>query len=123
MFIKFFEKRKSAKKNKNIKLLMAKFLRKLIYIVKIKYLFFFVRNNPLHLTDFLFFLNTPIIHKYVNPENGQIIEEKNVNSSLFKITNFIFFKNIDFTKNKIRKKGRIKRKITRKVVLTNNLTD
>lgn len=123
MFIKFFEKKKSLKKNKNIKLLMAKFLRKLIYITKIKYLFFFIRNNPLHLSDFLFFLNTPIIHKYINPENGQIIEEKNANSPVFKITNFVFFKNIDFTLNKIRKKGRIKRKITRKIVISNNLTD
>ncbi len=102
---------------------MAKFLRKTLLAAKIRRLFVLVRNTPLHLLDFLTHLNTQIIHKYAHPLNGKIVEEATAPITSFKILNFIFRKNINFSKNKIKKKGRIKRKITRKVVLLNNLTD
>lgn len=123
LFLKFFEKRKSMRKHKNMKLLMAKFLRKLLYSIKIKHLFFVVRNTPLHLIDFLYFLNAPTVHKYVNPVSGLLVEEENTAYPKFSAINFVFRKNIDFSKNKIKKKGRIKRKITRKLTMLNNLTD
>lgn len=123
LFLKFFEKKKSMRKHKNMKFLMAKFLRKMLLISKIRNLIILVRNNPLHLTDFLLLLNSQIIHKYANPLNNQIVEEAIPTHPSFKILNFIFRKNLNFSKNKIKKKGRIKRKITRKVTLLNNLTD
>lgn len=122
-FIKFFEKKKSLKKKKNIKLLIAKFLRKLYLISKVKYNILIIKKNPVYLIEFLTLLNSPIIHKFINPFGDKIIEEKKNQKPSFKILYFIFFKNQTFVFNKQRKKGRIKRKIFRKIVLENSLVD
>jgi hypothetical protein len=45
-FIKFFEKRKSLKKNKTIKLLMSKYIRKLFLISKIKNVILMIKRIP-----------------------------------------------------------------------------
>jgi hypothetical protein len=85
---------------------MAKFLRKIYLISNIKYNLLLIKNNPTHLSEFLNFLNSPIIHKFTNPCDNQIIEEKqNPRLPLFKILYFIFFKNIDFGLNKKKKRA------------------
>ncbi len=124
MFIKFFSKKKSLKKSKNIKLLMAKFLRKLYFLLKIKNTIMLIKNSPLHLNDFLIYFNSPLLNKFPNPEGeDKFFEEKSSLKPLFKITNFFFLKNFNFSKNKIKKKGRIKRKITRKLISFNKIVD
>lgn len=122
-FLKYFEKKKSIKKNKSIKLLIARYLRKLYLLVHFKYSIFFIKNTPSHLSEIINILNTPIIHKFANPFSEKIMEEGLLKKNIFNINYFIFFKNIDFSSNKIRKKGRVKRKITRKLVLENSITD
>lgn len=123
-FLKFFEKKKSLKKNKNLKLLCAKYLRKLYLLNKIKSNIFIIKNNPVYLLEMLNIMHSPIIHKFGNPfDEGNLIEEKDLKRKLIKVFYFIFLRNQDFSKNKIKKKGRIKRKITRKLVLENSITD
>lgn len=106
-----------------MKLLMAKFLRKLYIITKVKYNVLIIKKNPVYFLEFLSFLNSPIVHKFSNPFNDKIIEEKTNYFSSFKILYFIFFKNQNFSFNKQKKKGRIKRKIFRKLVIENKLVD
>lgn len=123
LFIKFFEKKKSFKKNKTIKLLMAKFIRKIFLISKIKNTILIIKKNPLFLLEMLNFFNSPIIHKFINPIENKIVEESNDNFLWIKFLYFIFLENKNFSLNKLPKKGRIKRKILRKVVFENKIID
>lgn len=122
-FIKFFEKKKSIKKTKTIKLLMAKYIRKIFIISKLKNSILIIKHNPLFLMEILNLFNTPIAHKFIDPVTGKVIEEAEDNSLWLKFLYFIFLDNKDFSKNKIAKKGRIKRKILRKIVFENKIVD
>jgi hypothetical protein len=122
-FLKYFEKKKSMKKNKSMKMLVARYLRKLYLLIKFKHTIFFIKKTPSSLLEMINALNTPIIHKFSNPFSEKIVEEMNFTKNIFNINYFIFFKNIDFSGNKIRKKGRIKRKITRKIVIESSIID
>ncbi len=102
---------------------MAKFLRKLFIISKIKTLILLVKRTPLYLLEFLTLLNTTIIHKFIDPIENKIIEEKNTDKNIVNFQYFIFFKNIDFSLNKGPQKGRIKRKILRKIIINNKIID
>jgi hypothetical protein len=123
LFIKFFEKRKSIKKNKAIKLLMVKYLRKLFIISKISTLILIIKKTPLFVNELINFLNTPIAHKYINPIDQKIIDES-INKYLsIRFFYFIFTENKNFSKNKMPAKGRIKRKILRKITFENKIID
>lgn len=122
-FLKYFEKKKSLKKNKSLKILLARYIRKLYLLVKFKHTLFFIRSIPSYLAELVNTLNTPIIHKFLTPFSDKFFEDSLTKKSIFNINYFIFLKNVDFSNNKIRKKGRIKRKITRKIVMENSIID
>jgi len=122
-FIKFFEKRKSLKKNKTIKLLMSKYIRKLFLISKIKNVILMIKRIPVFINEIINFFNTPIAHRFLNPIDGKNIEENENNFTQIKFLYFLFLENKNFSKNKIAQKGRIKRKILRKVIFENKLVD
>ena len=123
LFIKFFEKKKSLKKNKTIKLLMAKYIRKLFLVSKIKNVILMIKRIPVFINEIINFFNMPIAHKFINPVDGKNIEENENNFTQIKFLYFLFLENKNFSKNKIAQKGRIKRKILRKVVFENKLVD
>ena len=123
LFITFFEKKKSLKKNKTIKLLMAKYVRKLFLVSKIKNVILMIRRIPVFINEIINFFNMPIAHKFLNPIDGKNIEENENNFTQIKFLYFLFLENKNFSKNKIAQKGRIKRKILRKVVFENKLVD
>ena len=122
-FIKFYEKKKSFKKNKIIKLLMAKYIRKIFLISKIKNVILIIKKNPILLLELINFLNNPIAHKFINPFKNKVIEEDANNTIWIKFLYFIFIENKSFTKNKNYPKGRIKRKVLRKVIFENKIID
>lgn len=123
LFIKFFEKKKSFKKNKTIKILMAKYIRKIFLITKIINSILIVKRVPKLLTEILNFFNSPIAHKFLNPVDDKPIEEINNNFLWIKFLYFIFIENKNFSKNKTPQKGRIKRKILRKITFENKIID
>jgi hypothetical protein len=123
LFIKFFEKKKSIKKNKAIKLLMAKYLRKLFIISKIKNIILIIKKTPVFLNEIINFFNLPIAHKFLNPIDQKAIEESFNDSLTIKFLYFIFMENKNFSKNKAPQKGRIKRKILRKITFENKIID
>ena len=111
------------KKNKTIKLLMAKYLRKLFLISKIKNIILILKKIPVFLNEIINFFNMPIAHKFLNPIEGRNIEENENNFTQIKFLYFIFLENKNFSKNKIAQRGRIKRKILRKVIFENKIVD
>ena len=123
LFIKFFEKRKSIKKNKAIKLLMAKYLRKLFIISKITNLIMIIKKTPLFINELVNFFNLPIAHKFLNPVDQKIIDESLNKKIAIKFLYFIFSENKNFSKNKLPQKGRIKRKVLRKITFENKIVD
>lgn len=123
LFIKFFERKKSFKKNKTIKFLMAKYLRKLFIVSRINSLILIIKKNPINFLEILKFINTPVIHKFPDPVEEEIIEETSTKFLWIKFLYFAFLDTKDFSKNKQKKRGRIKRKILRKLVFENKLVD
>jgi hypothetical protein len=75
LFIKFFEKKKSLKRGKNVKLLMIKYLRKLLIISKVPSLTLLIKRTPIFLPEIINILNQPIAHKFIDPLEEQIIDE------------------------------------------------
>jgi hypothetical protein len=123
LFLKFFENQKNKKKSKLIKMLIAKYLRKIFIVSKLKYLNVVISHNPVDLISFFNTLNSPIIAPFQDPYNEELIEESSLNKFSIRFNYFIFKQAIPYHKKKIKKRGRIKRKILRKLVIENKLVD
>jgi hypothetical protein len=123
LFLKFFNNQKSKKKNKIMKTLIAKYLRKICILSKLQYFNVVVRHNPVDLVSFFTSINSPIIAPFRDPYNESLIEETNSRKFLIKFNYFIFKDCVPYHKRKMKKKGRIKRKILRKLVIENKLVD
>lgn len=102
---------------------MAKYIRKIFLISNIKNTILVIKRNPTFLMEIINFFNSPISHKFIDPINNRIVEENDNNFIWIKFLYFIFFENKNFSKNKMPQKGRIKRKILRKVVFENKIID
>jgi hypothetical protein len=102
---------------------MAKYVRKIFILSRIINTFLIVKNNPVFLLEIINFFNLPISHKFTDPSTGEVIEEKTTTPKLIKFLYFIFLENKNFSNNKEKKRGRVKRKITRKLVLSNKIVD
>ena len=124
-FIKFFAKKKSLKKNKIMKFLLAKFIRKLFIISNILVTNLIVRGLPTNLSEMLVFINQPLRHKFIDPEDGSIIDESKIKVGGYRIkfNYIIFIKNKAFGFVRLRQKGRIKRKLVRKLTKRGKITD
>ena len=102
---------------------MVKYLRKLFIISKINNLILIIKKTPLFVNELINFLNTPIAHKYINPIDQKIIDESVNRYLAIRFSYFIFTENKNFSKNKTPAKGRIKRKILRKITFENKIID
>ena len=125
-FIKFFEKKKVLKKNKMIKLLMIKYFRKLLIVMKIKKLNLIVKKNPIFLPEMLNLFNQPILITIKPDKVEDEMDEKKIKKLTFNapaFKHYIFLENKSYVLNKLKKKGRIKRKITKKIIKQNKILD
>jgi len=119
---------KRFKKNKAIKFIMAKYLRKLLIVSSISWMVLVIRNNPFLLNEILQLLNEPSVHKYLNPFSKKIIDEfskKYIRQPyVFKFSYFhyIFTKFYGINRHP-RPRGIVKRKIWRKLVRLVNKVD
>lgn len=123
LFLKFFNNQKSKKKNKIMKILTAKYLRKIFILSKLQHFNVVIRRNPVDLISFFTSINTPIIAPFKDPYDETLIEETNSTKFLIKFNYFVFKDCAPYHKRKEKKKGRIKRKILRKLVIENKLVD
>jgi hypothetical protein len=117
-FIKFFEKKKSMKKNKLIKLIMMRYLRKVFLYANVWKLILIIKKIPLNLNELLKIFSQVFLLKIIKKKKEKIIE---LGTPIF--LNFFFLKTKVYCQNKIKKKGRIKRKITKKLIFRNHVID
>lgn len=122
-FIKYFDKKKLYKKSKIIRSLFIKYLRKIFLLVRLPNLFLFVKKTPVFLTEFLNLFNQEIPHKFNEPLTNREITDTIKNKPLTSVKYFIFLSNQSYVKFKKKKKGRVKRKILRKITTQNSVID
>ena len=106
-----------------MRLLMARFLRKVLIILKLKRVVVYIRGIPLFFELFLNMLYKPLSHVFVNPLTGVEVDETLKNHLTLNIYKVFFNKVKPFGYQKTRKKGRVKRKIRRKLVKLNKVID
>ena len=124
LFLKFFKNKKSFKKNKLIKLLLVKYLRKLLVIAGVKNIYLYVQKKPLFFHELCKTLTTPLVNPFVNPLSSTFINENTTLKSQPFYIRYLFFK---YTKSyslmRLPRKGRLKRKIMRRIIKTNRISD
>lgn len=122
MFSKFFNKGKSFIKNKSVFLLIAGFLRKLILFSEIQGAMLLIKRVPLYFKEILSALHDPVVGFYTNPFTGFTLNESD-EPNTFKFTSFMFINNKPYGKVKNKQKGRLKRKITKRLISINRMVD
>jgi hypothetical protein len=122
LFLKMFIKPKSFIRNKALYLLTASFFRKIIIFGGLKFFIFIVKRKPLFLQEFISNLYLPSSSIYKNPFSDDIFFEKEYTNRFF-ITNFLFLNNKNFSFQKTRLRGRLKRRIFKRLVKINNVLD
>ena len=123
LFTKYFEGRKSLRKNKTMKTLMVRFLRKLLVILGIREIILHSRGVPLYLDNLLTTLFRPLAHPFPNPFSGETVDEVLDGRTNLNISSIIFQNPKPFGYQPTKKRGRIKRKIRRKLTRLGGLVD
>jgi hypothetical protein len=123
MFSKFFVKNKSFFKTKTMYLLLAGFLRKILLFSSFKFLYMIITKIPAYLKEIMNTINSPVIATYANPFNKDITINEKLTHNPFKFSFFMFLNNKPYGKIKVKKKGRLKRKITKRLTQINKVLD
>lgn len=106
-----------------MKLLTMRFLRKLLLIIRFKNLTVHAKGVPLFLDTLINTLYRPVTHPMRNPLTGSLIDEVTSKPRNLLISGITFFHPKPYGSLKQKKKGRIKRKIRRKVIKSNRVID
>lgn len=121
--LKFFGNRKSLKKSKTFKLLIVKFLRKLLVISGISSVNLYFKGRISSVNEIVGTLLSPLASPFYDPLRGVTVAES-TDTGFAMTVRYMIFDNIkSFTNMKSRSKGRLKRKIYRRVVKSNRITD
>jgi hypothetical protein len=122
LFAFFYKKGKFFIKNKQVFLVLASFLRKILLFCSIGNLIFVIKRTPIYLQELLTTLNNPVVNPYKHPFHDSIVWESSLKNR-FNFKLFLFLTNRPYGFIKVRKKGRVKRKITKRIVSINRLVD
>ena len=95
-------------------LLLAGFLRKVLLFASFRYLTLIVSKVPVFLKEILDAINAPVTSLYQNPFTESTTDEKTLTNN-FRFSLIMFFNNKSFGQMKMKKRGRLKRKITKKI--------
>ena len=122
IFAKFFEK-KGLRNRRQTQTILMRFLRKSLIFLNISNLNLIVRGLPFNLAQLIKVLATPISYNVSNPlRQGEILTDSNSRFHL-QIWLVHFTKTFFFGKTKLKKRGRLKRKVARKIIMNNRLVD
>ena len=102
-----------------VKFLMIRFLRKMLLVLNLKNLILHSKGIPLFFDSLLNMLYQSISHSFQNPLTKKIITEIKKKPRDLNITDVRFTYIKPFSPLKLKKKGRIKRKVRRKVIKAN----
>jgi hypothetical protein len=123
LFLKFFQNKKSLKKNKLFKLLLSKYLRKLLIVSNIKNIYLYIKRTPTHIYEICNLLTSPLPKPFFNPLKGVSVIESNEKHYNLNIRYIYFSKIKSYTSMKVCRKGRLKRKIQKRILKSNRITD
>jgi hypothetical protein len=128
LFLKFFNYKKSLKKSKSLKIILIRYLRKLLLLSKINNFTLYIQQTSDQLNKLLQILQKPINHPFTDPLTGQVINEevefdKNKKKQFFNFLYIVFLKNKPYGIMKTKKTGRLKRKIRRLIIKANRIID
>ena len=120
---KFLNKGKAFTKKKAVYLLLFSLIRKILMYSKINNSILVLNRTPKYLQEFMATLHTPAVAIYSNPfKTSQLISESNKPYYFdFKYVQVLTSKAYGYIK--IGKRGRLKRKISRRVQLSNRVLD
>ena len=125
LFLKFYNNKRPLKRSKLFKLLVVKFLRKLLLASGIKHLCLIPRRSPTLFSELFKRFMTPEITPYRMPYHKGRYDDSEINATrpAFSVHQFIFHKTKFFGTFKDRRRGRLKRKIARRLIKKNNIMD
>lgn len=127
LFLKFFNYKKSLKKSKSLKIILIRYLRKLLLLSRVNNFTLYVQQTSDQLNKLLQILQKPINHAFTDPLTGQLINEEIDNAGkkrqLFNFLYIVFLKNKPYGVMKTKKTGRLKRKIRRLIIKANRIID
>ena len=123
LFLKYFQRKKSLKKNKSMKFLMVRFMRKVLLVLRVKNVVINSRGVPLHLNSLLSVLFRPFSHHFEDPLTSTLINETEDQRSNINVSSIMFTSPRPFGFQKTRKMGRVKRKIRRRITRLGNVID
>ena len=101
----------------------ASLVRKLLLFTNLKQIMFIIKNNPTYLSELISTIFKHSIRQYVNPYDKITIEDEKFIKLNLKISHLLFVHNKPYSFMKEKKKGRLKRKIQKKVILKNRVLD
>lgn len=122
LFSRMFLKPKSFIRNKAVYLLTSSFLRKVLIYSNIKHFELYVNRKPLYLQECIRLLFNPSIAPYKHPFSNDFVLERFYKNP-FWIPNIYFVNNKNFSYQKTRLRGRIKRRISKRLIKANNVLD
>ena len=102
----------------------AAFLRKILLYCSIKDLHLYVNRTPRYFNEILNKINEPSISTYKHPFDPDIDEVvEGIDSNTFAFSSITFTNSKNYGATKTRKRGRLKRKIFRRLVAVNRVLD
>lgn len=122
LFLKFFKKKKSIKKTKMIKILLMKYIRKLFIISGIISFELFINRTPILLEELINALCNPTGTFFTNPLNNYNYDDT-VEKTTFNFMGIYYITPRPYGVKKGPKKGRLKRKIMRRLIRMNKVLD
>jgi hypothetical protein len=125
MFLKYFLFKKSLKKKKKLKMLLFGFLKKFLNILNVKIALFSLKKNFELINELVLHFGQITNVFYKNPLTGKsVYETTNHNISRFNSSLFFTFRGVGYNNApKGKKKGRVKRKVLRKLFKLNKKID
>ena len=123
LLVKFAQNRKSLRKKTSMKVLMMQFLRKLLIVLRLNKIQIISSGIPVLLSRLLYMLSQPLNHLITNPLTGAVIDEITRTRTPLNFDSVFFTRSYPYGYMPTRKRGRVKRKIRRKLVKLGRLID
>lgn len=122
LFSKMLNKGKSFIRNKMVYLMTASFFRKVFIYTSVINMTLYIKHQPLYLNELLNIIFKPVIGIYQHPFNNYLVDENTIHTH-YRFNNIIFLLNKRFTTQKTKQRGRLKRRIMKRLVKINNVLD
>ena len=115
--------KKNVKKKFFSKVLILRLIKKVLLVLNITSIKILVKGSPYHLPDLAHHLQKKLSSKITPPSNVSSKAVIEAQAAFIKIHSIFFKKLLFFGLKKTTKKGRVKRRIARKLLLTNTVID